>query len=197
MRAWVRLLLVLPLITAGLLLAPAPAAYACSCVSSDPATLAQRAQVVLSGEVLQRRADGPSATYVVAVRRVFKGAATPQEEVRSQASSASCGLELPSLGPVLLYARTTTRYGTDPVARGDQLVADLCGGSRPGSDLPAGLGAGTPPAPVAVLGAPAGARSTAGGPDWRPVLILAGAGLAGPLAVALVLARRHRRRRAG
>lgn len=149
-------LLVPALVSLGVLLPlQAAPALACSCAwpSSHAESLA-RADVVVSGDVVERRepprrpvmSSGDRATYVLQVRRVHAGQAREVLEVQTASSGASCGLELPASGPVLLYAQ-----------RDDAgvLTASLCGGSRTATDAQAVAVAGEGRSPAA---APAPAR---------------------------------------
>ena len=115
----------------------APPAAACSCVTTaeDPA-LFDRAAVVFLGSVVDDRSRGRTRTLTFAVERVYKGAATSLQQVRTDVEPASCGLELAGTGPFLVQARDDTRG----------LVADLCGGTRP-TVRPAGTQNGYPPLP--------------------------------------------------
>lgn len=112
-------------------------ASACSCVhpAEDP-VLFDRAAVVFVGTVVDDRRRGSSRTLTFAVERVFKGAATRQQQVRTHVEPATCGLALEGAGPFLVQAGES--------ARG--LVADLCGGTR-ATVRTAGAGGGYPPLP--------------------------------------------------
>jgi hypothetical protein len=115
----------------------APPASACSCVRpADAPVLFEQAAVVFVGTVVDDRRRGSTRTLTFAVERVFKGAATSQQQVRTHVEPATCGLALEGPGPYLVQA--------DDVARG--LVADACGGTRP-IVRSAGAGGGYPPLP--------------------------------------------------
>lgn len=102
------------------------------------------AEVVLSGQIIDRREVDQTATYTIAVDRVYRGSATSYQQVVTPAHGGSCGLELPSTGPVLLLAGTRADpFGTKPAP--GQLVAGLCGGSSATDVIPAVLGPGRAP----------------------------------------------------
>ena len=145
-------LLVPALVALGVLL-PLHAAPALACSCAGPSTHAESlagADVVVSGDVVARRepprrlrmSSGDPATYVLQVRRVHAGQAQEVLEVQTAASGASCGLELPSSGPVLLYAQDDDA---------GVLTGSLCGGSRTATDAEAVAvaGEGRPPAAAA------------------------------------------------
>jgi hypothetical protein len=100
----------------------APPAAACSCTRpTEDRALFDEAAVVFLGTVVDDRSRGRTRTLTFAVERVFKGAATSLQQVRTDVSTASCGLGLEGTGPFLVQADDTGR----------SLVADLCGGTRP------------------------------------------------------------------
>jgi hypothetical protein len=115
----------------------APPASACSCVYApeDPVHL-DRATVVFVGTVADDRRRGSTRTLTFAVQRVFKGAATSQQQVRTHVEPATCGLQLEGPGPFLVHAREGAH----------SLVADACGGTRP-TTRPAGQEGGYLPLP--------------------------------------------------
>jgi hypothetical protein len=197
-------------------LVAAPAA-ACSCAVSTPAEQFARADAVFAGTVTGRRepAGGSSAApavYSVDVSRVYKGRVAASQEVVTSVSGASCGLELPPAGPALFFASAAPAGEGGP--RAGRLVGSLCGGSRPGAEVPAAFGAGQAPRPAptgtgtgtaspeAGTAAPGTAAPGTAAPDAAApagdgglpsaaiigLVVIAGAGLA---AAALL---RHRRR---
>ncbi|GAA1431090.1 hypothetical protein GCM10009616_17360 [Microlunatus lacustris] len=155
-------------------IALAPPASACSCVhaAADP-VLFDRAAVVFVGTVADDRSRGGTRTLTFTVERVFKGAATSQQQVRTHVQPATCGLVLEGRGPFLVQAADS--------ARG--LVADLCGGTR-ATVRTAGADGGYPPLPG---GGPPSGRSTPGTVAVLVVVTLAG------LALVAVLQRRSGR----
>lgn len=177
-----------------LVMTGAPAA-ACSCAVQSLQESRDRAEVVFAGEVLRR--DAPSnpsssaekATYVVRVDRVFKGEAAAVQEVVTLVSGASCGLELPSSGPALLFAGTSAGglLGLEPGP--GQLTANLCGGSQVNPQTPTSLGAGYPPVP---LPDPQPESTAANDVGLPAALGLTTVGLAGAVGLVAVRARRRR-----
>ena len=116
-------------------------AYACSCAyaATDQRNV-DRAAVIFAGDLMSDDPDlfGGTRTLTYRVQRVFKGTAFAEQDVVTQQSSASCGLEVGGTGQRhLVFAQ---RRGSDT------LTADLCGGTRLGAP-PATLGAGVAPAP--------------------------------------------------
>ncbi|MDP3890956.1 hypothetical protein [Nocardioides sp.] len=150
-----RLLLALFLACSGLvLLSPGPA-FACSCADEGPRKLADRADVVLTGTLvdIEEAADAAGdTTYLVDVDRLYKGPdVAGSVEVLSASSGAACGLEGMTLEEdyVLFLQRSNEVYR-----------ADLCGGTAPAAAelverVERALGAGTK------VSAPPAARFTA------------------------------------
>ncbi|WP_392425830.1 hypothetical protein [Barrientosiimonas humi] len=127
MRAW-RALVVCALLLAGLLVAPAQKAYACSCAVSDVAQFLERADVVFTGTVGERRRDGdepaggPRSRFTVQVDEVYKGAVRERTFVRSGTQQASCGADLRPGVTVVIYGRRDAQ---------GLVTTSLCDGSRP------------------------------------------------------------------
>jgi len=151
----------------------APPASACSCVQAEDRVLFDRAAVVFVGTVVDDRSRGRTRTVTFAVERVFKGAATSQQQVRTHVEPATCGLQLEGTGPFLVQAGDS--------ARG--LVADLCGGTR-ATVRTAGTDVGYPPLP--------GGGPPSGGPSRGTVGALVVVALVG-LTLVAVLQRRSGR----
>jgi hypothetical protein len=146
------LLLAAVLMALGALWAgPAPA-FACSCAAASDDQYAVNAAAIFTGTLVENQVDEPAQTRTLtfAVDRVFKGQVTATQVVTSQASGASCGVELSGPGPFLVFAQ----------AGPTGLTADLCGGTRSGS-APVGLGVGDQPQPDP-------ARPATGQPDGEP-----------------------------
>ncbi len=188
--------LLLALVGAPLLVvATGGSASACSCANQSLQASRDRADVVLTGQVLRReaptdaRSSADPATYVVRVDRVFKGQARTTQEVVTAVSGASCGLELPGSGAVLLFARTGAPETLVPSPAPGQLTASLCGGSRVGSTAPASFGGGYPPLSGGRPEASPEPAPAAGVPAVVPV----GVGMLGAAVLLAVLARRRRR----
>lgn len=129
-------------------------AGACSCIETSDEQSLERADVAFSGTVTGRAAPArpdhstAPAVWTFEVDRVFKGEATSTQGVVSVVSGASCGLELPRHGDVLVFTRSEPQVpeaGLD----GATLYAGLCDGSRALSEglIPASFGDGRGPAP--------------------------------------------------
>jgi hypothetical protein len=126
-------------------------ASACSCVGQDLQQSRDQADVVFAGEVLRRDApsrwasSAPKATYVVQVDQVYKGEAAAVQEVVTVVSGATCGLELPSSGPALLFASRSAVQSLGLRPGPGPLTATLCGGSQVGLQAPPSFGPGAAP----------------------------------------------------
>ncbi len=127
-----RVLLVVPLFLALFLVAPAPAAQACTCGMRSTVQQVEAADVVLRGTVvatadpdgsLSVRSSARRVTHEVAVAEVYKGAAAATTFVSSSAEGASCGIEVQEGREYVLFARRV----------GSELQAGLCGGTAPAS----------------------------------------------------------------
>lgn len=136
-----------------LTISAAPAA-ACSCMAVDDAGAFEAADVVFVGDLVDHQVEQPDdpttppgiATWTFAVDEVFKGEALEEQEVVSAASGVSCGLELPQQQ---VRALVFARRDVGEMATGEnQLVADLCGGTREGGAPAAFADLGEPPKPL-------------------------------------------------
>jgi hypothetical protein len=177
-------------------------AGACSCAGFTEEMSFERADVVFVGEVqgverpsvVASSTDDP-AVWTFSVDEVFKGDAARTQGVVTDPYGSSCGLELPTSGAVVVYARHDADP-FEPVAGWDTLHASLCDGSRAwdGATVPAGFGSPHPPtegsaglAPLAVT-----LRSD------RSIVMITVVVVAVAVALTVVLVvRRRRRRRAG
>jgi hypothetical protein len=128
-------------------------AGACSCVGFTDAEAFARADVVFRGEVIGRaeptgmiRSSADPTTWTFRVHEVHKGTAIATQEVLSEWSGASCGLELPAaVGEVFVFA-TTEGSHLLPVRAGE-LYAGLCDGTRAAASGALALGEPSPPTP--------------------------------------------------
>lgn len=98
-------------------------AVACSCVQSSLPDFVERADVVGSGRLVEREyvRDGQDVVYTFAGTGTFEGELPPEFDVRSSASSASCGIE------GLVVGRDYLLFLED---EDGALSANLCGGTR-------------------------------------------------------------------
>lgn len=116
-------------------------AEACSCVAggTDQAAF-DRSDAVFVGQVAdyapppqrETMSSADPATWTFEVSEVYKGEVAPTQEVVSEVSGASCGLEIPHHGEFLVFAETESPMdGRDGQYVGDgQFYAGLCGGTR-------------------------------------------------------------------
>jgi hypothetical protein len=86
------MIVLLVLIGAGVLMAPAPPAWACSCAVIDPVAMAD---VAFAGRVLSIGQDtqGGGRRVEFAVESVLKGSVGSSVVLTTSASSASCGFD--------------------------------------------------------------------------------------------------------
>jgi len=118
--------------------AVAPAA-ACSCVSNDPAELADHADVAFMGVLTSQRSDGDVVAHLFTVEDVLVGdVRRSQDVVTVDAGEASCGVE---------WATGTTMVVLAHLDEHGRLASGLCSGSLPAD-------AAAYDATVAALGAP-------------------------------------------
>lgn len=142
-RRGARLAVVVTSVIGGLLVVAGPGAQpaaACSCGATSDADKFEQSDAVFVGEVVGYEpppADATSstapATWVFAVSEVYKGEVAASQEVVSEVSGASCGLEIPREGDFLVFA---TEDGFQMSVGNDQYYAGLCGGTRSASAAP-------------------------------------------------------------
>ena len=96
------------LLSAASLLAifQATAAYACSCIPSNPQQSFESAQAVFAGRVIDVIQPNPDSEVQVRfeVSRIWKGQKRPQIVVMTSSSSASCGYSFQAGEQYLVYA---------------------------------------------------------------------------------------------
>ena len=195
------------LVASGVLVDATPA-MACSCAApAGPPADRQHfteADAVFEGTVVGSRLAevGPDGfrsstdpeVVTFAVRRVHKGEVRERQDVVTEESSASCGLEVEVGASYLVFAGEATST-LSPRPETDRYYAGLCGGTRSLAEgpLPRNL-AGERSAPGRTEGTTAAGRGATEGDDLPLVPIVAvGSVLAVGLAVgALALRRRHR-----
>ncbi len=115
---------------------PDPPAAA-SCAGLTEPELYELADVVFTGSIADDETAGDRRRIVFDVERVYKGQASSRQVVVTAAARGLYGIDgVAGSGSFLVLGR----YG------GGTVVADLCGGSRPGP-APAGFGPGRLPEP--------------------------------------------------
>lgn len=199
-----RLLVVLLLLTGVLAITPGTAC-ACSCAVLEPAEQVKEAAAVFTGTVVAaRRAEGgdplgppPPVVYTFRADQLYKGQASAEFEVATNADSAACGYDFVTGSRYLVFA-AEGKSGLFAVDPGVALHTSLCAGNLlvgPGADalragdvLPSGealtaelvtaLGRATPP-PADVTATPVPGASGTGGGGPVPIWIYAGVAVAG------------------
>ncbi|HAX80395.1 MAG TPA: hypothetical protein DCY88_32310 [Cyanobacteria bacterium UBA11372] len=130
------------LLSAASLLAifQATAAYACSCIPSNPQQSFESAQAVFAGRVIDVIQPNPDSEVQVRfeVSRIWKGQKRPQIVVMTSSSSASCGYSFQAGEQYLVYAsrqksqlETGLCSGTKPLSMAEQDLAVLGEGETP------------------------------------------------------------------
>lgn len=135
MKAFVAVLLVSVL--AGV---SAGSAQGCSCALVDPRVGLQEADGAFIGVLMRREVQGVGAVLTFRVEEVFKGELGSTVEVRTNASSAGCGLDLPEGERTGLFLQRRDGAWTTHLCW-QVAPADLREAARP---LPAPDGAGPP-----------------------------------------------------
>ncbi|WP_371785345.1 hypothetical protein [Streptosporangium subroseum] len=213
-----RLLVILLLVTATLVIAPGTAC-ACSCAPLPPAEQMKKSAAVFTGTVkTARRLDGdplgptPPVVYTFRADQVYKGRASAEFELATNADEAACGYRFVTGSRYLVFA-SSGESGLFAIDPGVALHTSLCAGNRtlrPGSgplragdpipngepltaDLIAALGTATRPAAALPASPSARSLSASGGESISP-WIYAGAAVTG-LGLAFAGWRLSRRRR--
>lgn len=116
-------------------------AYGCDCSAPSDAEAFESSDAVFVGEVV--RVDPPPraavmssadpAIWVFEVSEVYKGEVSARQEIVSEVSGASCGLEIPNHGEFLVFGTTE---GWRLVVGEGQYYAGMCGGTRPTAEGP-------------------------------------------------------------
>jgi hypothetical protein len=161
-------------IIAGVLVAPAPPAWACSCAKIDAFAYAD---VAFTGRVITIDQDGGGGDRVTfAVESVQKGTAGDQLVLTTSGSEVSCGFDFTEGHRYRIFARAGS--------------TGLCNGNAELSAFTSPPGIDEPPAVVEPLAGEPTATTTAGTTLWAYgiglVILLTGA------AAGAVLVRRHR-----
>lgn len=126
-------------------------ALACSCSVSTDATAFEQSDAVFIGQLVDYRppstraamSSADPAIWTFEVSEVYKGEVAALQEVVSEVSGASCGLEIPRQGEFLVFAADE---GFQMAVGDGQYYAGLCGGTRATSAGPLAVDA-TPSAP--------------------------------------------------
>lgn len=115
-------------------------AAACDCSVLPDAAAFEQSDAVFVGELVDYESPPANAgmstdpaTWVFEVSEVYKGDVAATQEVVSEVSGASCGLEIPREGEFLVFA---TEEGFRMDVGDDQYYAGLCGGTRSASVAP-------------------------------------------------------------
>jgi hypothetical protein len=154
---------------AALLLVVGPAAdpaFACDCSAPTDANAFEQSDAVFVGQLAgyeppPARAVMSStdpATWTFEVSEVYKGEVASIQEVVSEVSGASCGLEIPREGEFLVFAADE---GFEMAVGDGQYYAGLCGGTRSTSAGPLAVDAmPSPPEPTQEMPSATGERET-------------------------------------
>lgn len=112
---------------------PVSLAIACSCLPRTPQQTFESSQAVFAGQVVQVNQPGNREEVRVSfkVSRVWKGNLTPQLQVGTSSSSASCGYNFQKGEEYLVYASSEE----------SKLKTGLCSGTKPLSTAQADLAA--------------------------------------------------------
>jgi hypothetical protein len=148
-------------------------AEACSCAAGDDRWAFDRSDAVFAGDLLGTDLEGPLRSsadpevFRFEVTAVYKGEVAREQEIVTEESGASCGLEAEVGGTYLVFA--SRRGGmVDP---GDgQYYAGLCGGTRTVDAAPV-------PFDEQALPAPPPPVEDDGGSDSAPVAAWAAAAI--------------------
>jgi hypothetical protein len=169
-RAWATWPAVLSVgIFAALFLVVGPAAdpaFACDCSAPTDATAFEQSDAVFVGQLVGYEppptravmSSADPATWTFEVSEVFKGEVAAIQEVVSEESGASCGLEIPREGEFLVFA---THEGFEMAVGDGQYYAGLCGGTRSTSAGPLAADATPwPPEPAQEISTATSERET-------------------------------------
>ncbi|MFI6458176.1 hypothetical protein ACIBF6_42340 [Streptosporangium amethystogenes] len=199
-----RLLVVLLLLAGALVIAPGTAC-ACSCALLEPAEQVKGAAAVFTGTVVAARRVGgdplgtpPPVVYTFRADQIYKGKASAEFEVATNADSAACGYNFVTGSRYLVFA-ATGRSGLLTADPGVALNTSLCAGNllvgpgdaalRAGDGLPSGeslgaelvtaLGTATPPPATSSPTAVATPAPDASGGGPIPIWIYTGVAVTG------------------
>lgn len=163
------------MVASGLLVLSAQPCWACTCAAQPPKALADNADVIFTGRVIEAedpfRFSGPRVQAELAVEVLYKGQVGNEVLVETYpGGSAACGLEFVEGKRFTVFAFLNER---------GRLETNVCSASTSGSIDPARFGLSRA-APGGGRGSPGGTPGTAvTQPDpaafWLPVGALAGA----------------------
>lgn len=154
---------------AALFLVIGPAAdpaFACDCSAPTDETAFEQSDAVFVGQFVSYEppptravmSSADPATWTFEVSEVYKGDVAAIQEVVSEVSGASCGLEIPREGEFLVFA---TNEGFEMAVGDGQYYAGLCGGTRSTSVGPLAVDAiPSPPERAQEMSTATGARET-------------------------------------
>jgi hypothetical protein len=179
-------------------------ASACSCAAFTDADAYARADAVFVGRVVGYGGSGGAgnfsstdpALWRFSVSQVYKGSVRALQDVVSEVSGASCGLEIPRVGEYVVFA-TVAGSGLGPSPAEGQFYAGLCGGTRSTSAglLAPELATAHPPLPAPPL-SPLDPRTETGDSGvasrWIWIAVATAAGAAAGIAIFVVRKRRTR-----
>ena len=168
------MIVLLILLVAGVLVAPAPPAWACSCAQIDALTFAD---VAFTGRVVSIGTDAGGRRVEFAVESVQKGTVGSTVTLSTSVSSASCGFDFAVGHRYRVFARS----GQTTLCSGNQ---EIPGFGVPLGDRVSVAPAITKPRPGVYAGA-----SSASPAHWAP----AGIGLIVLAGAAVLLVRRRRK----
>lgn len=190
-------LLVVGALSVSMTVVDAAPAAACSCVTSTDREAFRRADAVFVGAVTdyqaptEARSSVAPAVWTFAVDQVLKGEVTRSQQIVSEVSGVSCGLEIAGRGEFLVFATVRT-YEPSPAPRAGQYYAGLCGGTRAveAGGLEPGLARSRAPVDARArsrVATPAVAPRDSSSSGW-PVVLL-GASVATAIGLGLVVLR--------
>ncbi|KRE37826.1 hypothetical protein ASG73_09365 [Janibacter sp. Soil728] len=125
------------------LVVTAPAAHACSCARTTPASLLRAADLVAEVRVQTTRSDGGRVVHRADVWRAWKGPTGPSLEVRTAKNGAACGMHLEPGRRYVLIATGSEEQGWQVGSCGGTFPYDEGGSLVTWEDVVAEYGVGT------------------------------------------------------
>lgn len=193
-----------PIVVMALALVSAGPASACDCAIGTDEEAFERADVVFTGRVVDRRDPGMGpgrssaafSTLRFEVDAVYKGDAAIDQVVVTEQSGGSCGLEIIGPGPFVVFA---TRSHWDQEVPEGSAYAGLCGGTRTLAEqpVPASFGTARQRSPSSGRAPATTAPSLHADDDVALVYFVAGVvAITAAVALAIVVTRQRRTRTA-